>query len=160
MSRNVCERELDVMAALDANVWPADLVAHLASCEACSQVRAIGGALLGYARAEADQPLPDAGNLWWRAQLDARREARRRSMLPLDTVDRAEPFVAVLAVALVFLLRGDVVMRTLTNWLAGSAAAPAVQLAVPGLVMPVLVGGLVVMLLMLLVGLGAAFARE
>lgn len=81
-------------------------------------------------------------------------------MLPLDTVDRAEPFVAVFAVVLVLLLRGDVVMRTLANWLAGSAAAPAVQMAVPGLVMPVLVGGLVVMALMLLVGLGAAFARD
>lgn len=160
MSRDVCERELDVMAAIDANAWPADLVAHIASCDACRQVQAIGGALLGYARAEADEPLPDAGNLWWRARLDARREARRRSMLPLDTVDRAEPFVAVVAVAVVLLLRGDVVMRTLANWLAGSAAAPAVEMAVPGLVVPVLVGGLVVMALMLLVGLGAAFARD
>jgi hypothetical protein len=160
MSRDGCERELEVMAAIDADAWPADLEAHVASCDACRQVRAIGGALLGYAREEADEPLPDASSLWWRARLDARREARRRSMLPLDTIDRAEPFVAIVVVALVLLLRGDVVMRAFTTWLAGSGAGPVMEMAVPGLVMPVLVGGLVVTALMLLVGLGAAFARD
>lgn len=160
MNRDVCDRELEVMTALETGTWPSDLAAHLATCDACRQVQAIGEVLLGYAREEADQPLPDAGSLWWLARLDARREARRRSMLPLDTMDRVEPFVAIGAVALVMLLRGDVVMRALTHWLAGSASATAVQTAMPGLVVPVLIGGLTVMSLMLLIGLGAALARD
>lgn len=158
--RDVCERELDVMDALDAGQWPADLVSHVDACTSCQQVRAFGGELLSYAREEATAALPDAGDLWWRARLDARREARRRSMQPIDTVERAEPFVAIAAVLLMLVLRGDTVVNALARWTSGGGVEPSLQMAMPGLVLPVLVGGLVATVLMLLVGLGAAFSRN
>lgn len=160
MSQAVCERELDVMDALDAGQWPADLASHVDTCLACQQVRAIGPELLRYAREEAAVPLPDPGDLWWRARLDARREARRRSMQPIDTVERAEPFVAAAAVLLMLVLRGDAVMNALVRWTSGGTVDSGVQLAMPGLVLPVLIGGLVATALMLLVSLGAAFSRD
>lgn len=160
MSGDVCERELEVMAALDAGQWPADLVSHVDACASCQQVRAFGAELLGYAREEATAVLPDASDLWWRARLDARREARRRSMQPIDTVERAEPFVAIAAVLLMLVLRGDTVVHALARWTSGGVVDPSVQMALPGLVLPVLLGGLVATALMLLVGLGAAFSRD
>ncbi len=160
MSRDVCERELEVMAALDTDHWAPDLVIHVETCGACQQVRTIGTELLSYAREEAATPLPDAGGLWWRARLDARREARRRSMRPIDTVERAEPLVAAAAVLLMLTLRGDAVLNAIVMWTSGGAADPSMQLALPGLVLPVLIGGLVVTALVLLVGLGAAFAGD
>lgn len=160
MSQAVCEHELEVMDALDAGRWPDDLASHVDTCLMCQQVRAIGPELLSYARAEAVEPLPDPGDLWWRARLDTRREARRRSMQPIDTVERAEPFVAAAAVLLMLMLRGDAVTNALVGWTSGGTVDSGVQLAMPGLVLPVLIGGLVATALMLLVSLGAAFSRD
>lgn len=160
MTPNSCDRELEVMAALGDETLPTALAAHVAGCAACQQAWAIGEPLLRYLAEEQQQPLPDASQMWWRAKLDARREARRRSMQPLDTVERAEPFVAVAVVALAFLLRGDTLLHAITGLLSGGQTSASAQLAVQALVAPVLVGGLVVMALMLLVGLGAAAARD
>lgn len=152
MSRDFCERELDVMAAIDGDRWSDDLLAHVAGCGACQQVQTIGAGLLACVREEVHTSATDASDLWWRARLDARRDARRRAMQPLETIERAEPLVAVAALAAVLLLRGDVLL---------SALGPgSVQIALPGLLVPVLVGGLVATALMLLVGLGAAFGRD
>lgn len=160
MSGDLCGREPDVVTAVETTRWSDELQAHVERCAACRQVEAVTVQLLALADAEAAEPLPDASDLWWRAKVDARREARRQSMLPIDTVERAEPFVAVLAVAMVLLMRGDIVIGALTSWLSGGVADASVRVAVPALVLPVMMGGLAVMALMVLVAVGAALARD
>lgn len=160
MNGEMCSREPDVLTAAASGCWPDDLRAHMAQCRACREVEAIGVPLLAMAAAEEVEPLPDADDLWWRARLDARRDARRRSMLPIDTVERAEPFIAALAVIVVLALRGEHVVDALARLATGGSTSASLHAAMPGLVVSVMVGGIAVMALMLLVALGAAFARD
>lgn len=161
MIRESCTRETEVAAAVDPATWSPELQAHVASCEACQEAAAVTTALHAMLRAEEAEPLPDAGRLWWRSQIEARQEARRRSMRPIDTVERAEPFIAVAVALVLLLLRGDRLGAALAHVLSGEAgAAAAVQAALPAPVLLALAAGLGMTFVMLLVGLGAALARD
>lgn len=82
-----CLRESDVIAAVSSGRWSAadeDLRAHAASCPACSEAREMAEMMrtlehqtLGETR------LPSAGQMWWRAQLRARREALDAAARPV-----------------------------------------------------------------------------
>ena len=75
-----CEFEPEALAAALQSRWPdrvdAGLREHIAGCPICSDVIAIAGAI-DEARMEtrALASVPDSGQVWWRAQLRARREA-------------------------------------------------------------------------------------
>lgn len=75
MSHPECEFEPDVLAAVLQSRWPerADsaLRAHVADCGICSDVVAVAGA---FESAREEVRVPDAGGIWWRSQLRARRE--------------------------------------------------------------------------------------
>ena len=159
MSRDICEREADVLAS-SGGPMSDTLQAHLEHCASCREVATLTGAMRAALDEEERLPLPDAGRLWWRAEIEARREARARSMRPLDTVERAEPFIALAAAALLFVLRGDYLLGALARLVPGDASMAALQIALPGPVLVALVTGVVLSGLMLLVGLGAAFARD
>ena len=80
MNRLACEFEAEVLTAVLQANWPEraaeELRAHAAQCPICSDVTAIAGAI-DESRQElrTSAPLPDAGTVWWRAQLRARRDA-------------------------------------------------------------------------------------
>jgi hypothetical protein len=83
-----CEVESEALAAVLQSRWPeradADLRADVAVCAICSDVVAIAGAIDG-AREEMREcaMVPDAGRVWWRAQLRARREAAETAGRPI-----------------------------------------------------------------------------
>jgi hypothetical protein len=116
-----CEFEADVLSAVIQSRWPdrvdAELQAHVKSCEICSDVAAVAGAI-GCAREEtaacAALPgaLPDSGLVWWKAQMRARREAVEAAGRPITAIQ-----VAAFACALV--LMGACIGAT-SSWFQGT----------------------------------------
>ena len=71
-----CQRESDVIAATSSGRWGADdhLREHVASCVACAEAREMAEMMRALERETlGDTRLPSAGQMWWRAQLRARR---------------------------------------------------------------------------------------
>lgn len=83
-----CEFEAEVLAAVCQSRWPeridAALRAHVAECAVCADVVAIAGAI-DSAREEtwAAAAVPESGQVWWRAQVRARREAAAEAGRPI-----------------------------------------------------------------------------
>jgi hypothetical protein len=86
-----CEFESEVLAAVLQARWPdrveAQLRAHVAACQICSDVAAIAGAIES-TREElrAIAVIPNSGRVWWLAQLRARREAAEAANRPMTAV--------------------------------------------------------------------------
>jgi hypothetical protein len=81
-----CGFEPEVLAAVIEGRWEgaAELRAHAESCAICLEVAAVSVAL----REDREEllaaaPLPDAGLVWWKAQLRARREAAKVAGRPI-----------------------------------------------------------------------------
>jgi hypothetical protein len=76
-----CEMEAEVLAAIVESRWAnttmgVDLQAHAAQCPICADVVAVAGAVLSEKHElRSAASVPDAGRIWWQAQLRARREA-------------------------------------------------------------------------------------
>ena len=86
-----CQYETEVLAAVLQGRWPehaeAPLRAHALGCRICSEVAAIATALeRSQDRLRASAALPDAGVVWWRAQMRARREAVAAAGRPISAV--------------------------------------------------------------------------
>jgi hypothetical protein len=88
MKRVECEFEAEVLAAVVEGRWPEradrELRAHAEACGICADVAAVAAAM------DADRDdlrtaaaLPDAGRVWWKAQLRARREAAKVAGRPI-----------------------------------------------------------------------------
>ncbi len=88
MKRVECEFEPEVLAAAVQSRWPdrvdPALRAHVLTCEICSDVAAVAGAI-DSARDEMRTSIvvPDSGRVWWLAQLRARREAAKAAGRPI-----------------------------------------------------------------------------
>jgi hypothetical protein len=87
-----CEFEPEVLAAVIQSRWPervdAQLRDHAAQCEACQETALVAGAIETAREAEyARVKLPDAGKVWWLAQLKARREASQAAARPITIVE-------------------------------------------------------------------------
>ncbi len=159
MTDDLCSREAEVLRACGSGEWPADLLAHLATCVPCREVRTVALCLQQDVDAEQLQPLPDAGGIWWRARVQAQREARARALRPLETLERGEPLVALIAVVTLLVLRGDAIAARAFQWIAGDASGQMLAVMPPAL-LPVLFVGLGLCGLVLLVGLSAVIAND
>ena len=102
MRRLDCPHEPDVLEAVYTNRWPdrvePDLRAHVETCQICRDVLTVAPVLEADAdltRAEA--VVPDAGLVWWRAQMRARAEAARTAVRPI-TVAQAVGLAATVGV--------------------------------------------------------------
>jgi hypothetical protein len=86
MTKIECEFESEVLTAVLQSRWPErvdpELRAHVAKCEICSDVAIVAGAIDG-AREASATAVPEAGRVWWRAQLRARREAAETAGRPI-----------------------------------------------------------------------------
>jgi hypothetical protein len=84
-----CEMEARVIRSVRTGFWDADLEQHAASCPACSEA-AFAARLLNGMRAadEAEARVPDAGLMWWKAQLLAKREAGEHATRPIRLIER------------------------------------------------------------------------
>lgn len=88
MNTTSCDREIEVLRAVQAGRWPEAvdpaLRAHAARCPVCAEVVLVACALLGDVGTGAEtHPLPSASLVWWKAQLRARREAVERASEPI-----------------------------------------------------------------------------
>jgi hypothetical protein len=102
-----CEFEAEVLAAVLQARWPgrvdAQLRAHAAACQVCSDVAAIAGAIEA-TREEtvAGAVIPNSGRVWWLAQLRARREAAEAASRPMIAVQEVAFVCAVCLLAVCF----------------------------------------------------------
>ncbi len=91
MRRLDCEFEPEVLAAAVQGRWPdrvdAQLREHAASCAICAET-ALVAAAIDDSREDlrASAALPDAGRVWWLAQMRARREAIAAAGRPITLV--------------------------------------------------------------------------
>ncbi|HEX7830415.1 MAG TPA: hypothetical protein VF787_12210 [Thermoanaerobaculia bacterium] len=96
----ICQREDELLDALGRGYIGAELDAHVTTCDACTELREVAGALLeDRAHAVAEATIPSAGTMWWRLQMRHRQEAQ--------TIARRSLFVgqaATLAVALTLVI--------------------------------------------------------
>ena len=74
MNLTHCDREIEVIKAARTGFWPEHLRSHAESCEACAEALLVSHYLNEEAAsalntAEAISPLPEAGLVWWKAQL-------------------------------------------------------------------------------------------
>ena len=93
MTRRICEHEVAVTQAVLSRQWPdacdAALRQHAEACEVCAEVVDVAALLredYNEARQEIarrDVPLPSAGQIWWRAAVNARADAARAAARPL-----------------------------------------------------------------------------
>ena len=102
----------------------------------------------------------DAADIWWRAQWQARQDATARALRPVETIERAEPLIALVAIATLFVVRGEALASRAATWLAADATGHALQVAMPPAVLALLVLGAGLGGLVLLVGLGAVLTND
>lgn len=160
MTDDLCPREADVLRAGDTDEWTPELHAHLATCPACREVEAVTQVLRAAVDDEPVALATSADDIWWRAQLQARQDARANAMRPLDTIERAEPLVALAAVVTLLVLRGDVLASRVFAWATSDATGQALHAVMPPALMPLLVVAACLGGLVFLVGLGAVMAND
>lgn len=99
MKPHECEDESRVIEAARSDRWDAGLRRHVSQCETCGGA-ALAARLLNEMRAadEAEPRIPDAGLVWWKAQLLARQEAAERATQPINFVERLAYFWVALGV--------------------------------------------------------------
>src|SRR5882672_11096172 len=84
-----CDREDAVVQAVRLGEWDDDQRRHAAICETCRNVALAARFMTMEAGAVSDiHPLPEPGQIWWRAQLRAKREAAARAAQPIDFVEK------------------------------------------------------------------------
>ena len=82
--RTECAREQDVLDAVAAGRWDAELRAHIESCAICQDVRTVFAAMSEERDAAWEETsVPPASVVWWRAQIRAREEATRAASRPI-----------------------------------------------------------------------------
>ncbi len=113
------------MPALDEGVLNAALAAHLESCDACQEARLAWTALRDVAGIANQARLPSAGFLWWKAQIEIKREAAERSVRVIRWMDAAAAACAVAGAAAALVYVGG-------NSLKAALAGAAMMLLVAG----------------------------
>ncbi len=110
MKETGCENEDRVLEALGEGCQPElfsePLREHLKSCAACAEIVSVYQLFQqDAAELRAAAPVPEAGRVWWRATLAARRAAAQRALRPILIAERiawavgAGALVALLAFA-------------------------------------------------------------
>jgi hypothetical protein len=120
-----CEFEADVLSAVLQSRWPERvddaLRKHVKTCEICSDVAAVAGAMECAREETAPHALPESGLVWWKAQMRARREA-------LETVARPITAVQVVAFACAMVLTGACIGAT-SSWFQASLKWAGAQIS-------------------------------
>jgi len=107
MKHKGCENEVRILEALALGVAPEameePLRRHIAGCASCAEAVSVYELFQqDCEQLSAAAPLPNAGRVWWRATLAARRAAAERALRPIHVAERFA--LAVGAGALVALL--------------------------------------------------------
>lgn len=160
MTDDLCPREADVVRACDIGEMPQDLLTHIATCDSCREVEAVARALHHVAQMEYAEPLPDASAIWWRAQWEARQQMAARALRPVETIERAEPLIALVAIVTFLVMRGEAFASRMLAWLTSEPTSQTLQAVMPPAVLPLIIVGVGLGGVVLLVGLGAVMAND
>ena len=107
---SLCEREAEVMEAVENGVWSEELNRHTADCPACADTARVAKLFAHEATVALEEAgvamevpgrLPDADVIWCRAEADERRAEVERALWPIRLVERLAGGVAVVVAALV-----------------------------------------------------------
>lgn len=160
MTDDPCPREVEVLHAGASGEWTPALRAHLTTCAACREVEAVSQVLRATVAVEPLALSASADDIWWRAQVQARQRATASAMRPLDTIERAEPMIALVAVAALLVLRGEAIVSRVFAWATSEGTGQALQALMPPALMPLLLVAACLGGLVFLVGLGAVLASD
>ena len=121
-----CGLEARVIAAVMAGDVTAELHEHMAGCNECAEIATLAGLLKEQSHSSdlESTPLPDPANIWWMAQLRARRAALERATLPISVVQA----VAVTALAVV-IVWAAINTSEWQGWITGQIGGSAEMLA-------------------------------
>ena len=102
MSLSHCEKEQAVLEAARAGRWEEDLRAHAAECAVCAEIVLVARFLQQEAEeARWEAALPEPGELWWKAQLLAKRTTAERAIRPIALFEKLAYGCGALALAAV-----------------------------------------------------------
>jgi hypothetical protein len=109
MRPRTCEHEPEVVRLAQRMGEPeAALAAHLRTCASCRETLEVARYMTRLAAdteaIAATRPLPEAGQLWWKARLLQRWNAETRATAPLDWMQRVEVTGGLVAVAILLLM--------------------------------------------------------
>jgi hypothetical protein len=97
MNSSNCQRESQVVAAVRAGKWSADLRVHLAHCETCAEAALVAESLQAEQQTAELPALPSASQVWWKVQIRARREDAEQALKPVRVAQRTSAACALLA---------------------------------------------------------------
>ena len=98
MKPHDCEKEPLVLEAVRTGEWTGELRDHTARCVACGDAALAASFLLSMREEDrAEARVPNAGRVWWKAQLQARRQAAERAARPITLAQTAAFACATLA---------------------------------------------------------------
>ena len=120
-----CGHEARVIAAVIAGDVTTEVREHMSACNDCAEVATLAGLLTeqSYSSDLEETPLPDPANIWWKAQLRARRTALERATLPIRVVQAIA--MTALAVVIVWAISAS----EWQGWIAGQIGGSAETLA-------------------------------
>ena len=99
MTPMTCQHEMRVIEAARSGLWDTELRRHAAECPVCADTALVAGVLQELRGGEThDVKLPDAGLVYWKSQLRARREAAARAAEPIAFVEKFALVCAALTV--------------------------------------------------------------
>jgi hypothetical protein len=120
-----CKYESKTLEAMTSGEAPTELVDHWEQCATCRNLRLVVG-YLNEVSAEIDQPaVPSPGLIWWRAQLETKRQLAARSVSSIATFEKIAITIAILlGVILIIIFAPRMALATQT-WplVAGGAFA-------------------------------------
>jgi hypothetical protein len=121
MKPHQCENESRVIEAVRTGRWDAALQQHVGQCEFCADA-ALAARVLNDMRAvdEAEARIPDAGLMWWKAQLLAKQRAAERATQPINFIERFAYVWAVVCAVGVCIWHEHAIRA----WLASLASGP------------------------------------
>jgi hypothetical protein len=97
MKAEICGFEDAVSAALGSGEWSAELRAHLNGCAPCAELELVYQSLAHATKNENTAPLPAPGLIWWRSQLEERREQAERALAAIALMQKLAIAVALVA---------------------------------------------------------------
>lgn len=98
MKTAMCECEELVVRAVRSGHWTDALRTHAASCESCAEAMLVAGLMMEDA-AHDEPAVPDAGLVWWKAELRFKRERAERALRPILFAERVATVALAAAIA-------------------------------------------------------------
>ncbi len=160
MKHRLCPFEEKISEASRSGQWSDELLAHVAACASCEEVTLVASYLSESTAAVMGGRLPDAGRIWFKAQIAAKAEAMERAMRPILWARRFA-FGACGAVFVTVLVIGwSSIAGFFANFAGSFARRNAPASPAQGGLLPLLAAAFFVILLPVVFGLYAAWSED